>query len=59
MNTFLDLNRGNPNSERCEVTESLSYRISKALYEKHIPLVLTKIPKNGVTFKSPVTTFVT
>lgn len=36
-----------------------SYRISKALYEKHIPLVLTKIPKNGVTFKSPVTTFVT
>lgn len=34
-----------------------SNRISKALYEKHIPLVLTKIPKNGVTFKSPVTTF--
>lgn len=39
--------------------EMWSYRISKALYEKHIPLVLTKIPKNGVTFKSLVTTFVT
>lgn len=42
-----------------EFWEIWSYRISKALYEKHIPLVLTKIPKNGVTFKSLVTTFVT